>query len=353
MQELVTPNPQLTVPASGGSKVIADLPDTNLHVGTRVRVSVTITSAGAKVINALGLARFLHISLFHNGSPIIDCDGDMFLAWLEICNGRVEQYNEFGAGAGAQTATWDFFIPRTMMDLLDPLWTFDDLAIGTNNRIEFSFNGIEAITPTAAVTITAGTIDTEPETMERSPTMPLAQAFPMVKLEQTVFSDLPTAAYTTKKFNTGWYTRKLILAVEEAPSATGIVRSNTLVQTLERVISQAKKGEESFAGLRTANWRERPIDGLLTPRDGIVFWNWDKTRTMDKSRLLNLTGVLQAELGFRTAAAFPNGLRVRMLREVIVPGVAAAAAEVQRQANVKQVAVQPNRGVPQRRRRRR
>lgn len=328
--ELVQANPQLVIPVAGNGKLTSLLPATNWHLGTRVSISLTINNAGAKTVHADGLARFFTIRVYHGADPMIDLTGHCFKQWLEFVNGRTEVYTEFTVAAGNETGTWDFVIPRSMNDVLDPMATMEDLATGSNSRIEFILNGVAAISPTAGTTIVAGTIDLEPVTLERDPNVPLARVLPVVKVQEDLITDLAASTNNQKrKFNTGAFYRKVGIIVED--NAATITRSNTILARIAEVINQAHKGKQTFGMLRAQNWADRAIIGLTGPRTGIAWLNFDPTRRLDSRRLLNLASSLQAELEFDTNAA-ANGIRIWLIREQILPGNPVAQAEAKSRA---------------------
>jgi hypothetical protein len=328
--ELCSASPQAAIPTTGSGKATFLLPATNWHDDTRVSISLVINNAGAKTVHADGLARFFTIRLYHGSDPVIDLTGHCLKNWLEVVHGRTELFTDFTVAAGNETGTWDFIIPRSMFDLLDPKATMEDLATGQNSRIEFVYNGITAISPTAGTTIVSGTIDCDVITLERDPRIPLAPVLPIVKLNEDLISDVvASTANQKRKFNTGAFYRRILIIVED--NATTIARSNTIVTSVERIFSQAAKGAENWTRLRAENWAERPIIGLTTPRTGIAWYYTDPTHTLDQRHLWDLTKMLQAELSFTTGAA-ANGIRIWLVREQIMPANPVAQAEVQKLA---------------------
>ena len=334
MQDLVVVNPPIAIPlAATGGTFQSTLPATNWLDHIRVRYSLTLNNAGAKTVHADGLARTLTIRLYHGSDPIIELEGFCLKNWLELVNGRTEIYTEFTVAAGDETGTWDFIIPRAMYDLLDSEASLEDLATGANSRIEFQYNGPTAACPTAGTTTVIGSINVEVVTQKRDPSIPLEQVLPVIKLQQDIITDLTAStADQLRLVNPGWWYRRFMIIVED--NATTIARSNTIVSQLQRIINQERFGKETFAGLRAQNWAQRPIIGLTGPRDGIAWWFWDETRTFNPTRLLDTTKSLQSQLGFDTAAA-ANGIRVRVVREIVVPGKARAVARVAAEANRK------------------
>jgi hypothetical protein len=321
MLELVNSNPQLTIPVTGAGTLTSTLP---------------ATTAGAKTVHADGLQRFITYRLYHGTDPIIELQGHCLKAWLELVGGRTEFETPFTAAAGNETGVWSFLIPRTLYDLLDPESSLEDLATGANSRVEFVLNGITAVTPTAGATIVSGTIDVDVVTQKRDPSVPLEQVLPVVKLEQSVLTDLvASTADQVRRFNPGYWVRRIIHIVED--NATTIARSNALVTNIQKIINQEKFGKESWTRLQAQNWMQRPIIGLTAPRAGIVWHYFDETATFNPNRMLNLTRSLQAEFGYDTAAA-ANGIRVFQVRELVLPGkqraVAAAKTEARRRGAV-------------------
>lgn len=330
MLELVTENPQLAIPVGGGGKLTSLLPATNWLDHVRVAISLTINNAGAKTVHADGLARFFTVRLYHGSDPIIDLDGHCLKAWLELVGGRTEIYTEFTVAAGNETGIWTFVLPRTMYDLTDPEATLEDLATGQNSRIEFVLNGITAISPTAGTTIVSGTIDLDVVTQKRDPSVPLEQVLPVVKLEQSIITDLAASTNDqVRKFNPGYWVRRIIHIVED--NAATIARSNALVTRLQKVINQEKFGKETWARLQAQNWMQRPVIGLTGPRTGIAWHFFDETNNLNPRRMLNLTSSLMSEFSYDTAAA-ANGIRVFQVRELVLPGKAAAVRDAAKRA---------------------
>lgn len=328
--DLVTANPQLTIPTTGVGSLQSLLPATNWLDHVRVTISLVVNNAGAKTVNADGLARFFTIRLYHGTDPIIELRGDAFKVWLEVMQGRTEIYTDFTTASGNETGTWSFIIPRCLYDLLDSEGTLEDLATGTNSRVEFVLNGITAITPTAGSTIVSGTIDLDVDTQKRDPYIPLEQVLPVAKLAQDFITDLAAStADQLRQFNPGYLIRRLIYIVED--NATTIARSNALVTNVQKVINQERFGKENWTRLQAQNWAQRPIIGLTQPRTGVAWHFFDETRTLNPNRLLNTTSSLMAQIGYDTAAA-ANGIRVTLVREMILPGKAAAVRKVLSQA---------------------
>lgn len=329
MLELVNANPTLAIAvgATGGT-FQSLLPATNWLDHVRITYSLTINTAGAKTVHADGLARTLTIRLFHGTDPVIDLQGQNFKVWLELVHGRTELFTDFTVAAGDETGTWSFMIPRAMFDLFDPESTLEDLATGQNSRIEFVFNGPAAATPTAGAAVVApgGSIAIDVVTQKRDPSVPLEQVLPTVKLAQDLITDLvASTADQIRTFNPGYWVRRLVYIVED--NATTIARSNTIVTGVQKIVNQEKFGSENWTRLQASNWAQRPIVGLTAPRTGVAWHFFDETHTLNPNRLLNLTSSLMAQLGFTTAAA-ANGIRVHVVRELILAGKAAAVRQV-------------------------
>lgn len=326
MQDLVISQPVLNIGAVESGTFTSTLPATNFLDHIRVSYSLTINNAGAKTVHADGLARTLTIRLYHGSDPVINLEGQCLKNWLELVLGRVELYTDFTTASGNETGTWDFIIPRSMYDLADSESSLEDLATGANSRIEFQYNGAAAACPTAGTTTVSGTITVEVVTQKRDPNIPLQQVLPVVRLEQDIFTDLvASTADQLRLVNPGWWYRRFMFIVED--NNTTIARSNTIVSQIQRIFNQERFGKESFARLRVQNWSQRPIIGLSAPRTGIAFYYWDETHNFNPLRMLDTTKSLQSQLGFDTGAA-AAGIRVRVVREIIVPGKAEAVRQV-------------------------
>lgn len=336
MQDLVVQQPILNIAVGAvGGTLTSNLPATNWLDHIRVSYSLTINTAGAKTVHADGLARTLTIRLYHGSDPIINLEGQCLKNWLEVVLGRTELYTDFTAAAGEETGTWDFIIPRSMYDLADSESSLEDLATGSNSRIEFQFNGPAAASPTAGAAVVApgGSITIEVVTQKRDPNIPLKQVLPVVRLEQDTFTDLvASTADQLRLVNPGWWYRRFLFIIED--NATTIARSNTIVSAVQRIFNQERFGKETVARLRVQNWSQRPIIGRTAPPTGVVWFFWDETHTFNPLRMLDTTKSLQSQIGFDTAAA-ANGIRVRVVREIIVPGKVEAVRQVAADADRK------------------
>lgn len=347
--ELVSAAPQIAIPVGFSGKATSLLPATNWHTHTRVRISLVVNNAGAKTVHADGIMRGFTIRLYHGSDPVIELPGHCLAAYLEEMTGAASLVSQFTTASGNETGTWEFLIPRELYDLLDPEATMEDLATGANSRIEFEYNGVTSMIPTAGTTIVSGTIDVEPETIERDPNTPLARILPVCKLQADFVTDLSASSNQQKrKFNTGYIYRRIILLVED--NATTIARSNTLVTAVERIINQAGKGKESFRGIQVKNWHERPQIGRTAPATGRAVFSFDNTHALDRRRLLNLAASLQAEIAFDVGAA-ANGVRVWIIREMILPPVQKAVDAVKAAAAASGATVQQGRRMTRGRRR--
>ncbi len=312
----------IDIPAAGTGVKSILLPATHFLKRIFFKLTANVNLAAGPAIHQDGLGRFVTFRYFHGTDPSVVLDGNELLHYNQVVLAQDEDYTEVPAVAGAQTGVYKGNIWRSDPTLTVPDNTMDDMTLGTNPKLQMTFNGIDAITPTAGSTFTNGTISVEVELVPRDAKWPDAQVFPHRKIQSYQFTDLTASkGGQRKRLDPGYYVRRYLFLQE---SLTGTkTRSNALLTNLELLISARRQGKVSWDALQSAI---RAYTGAV-PKTGVGLLDYDPHKKLDESTLLDLRGVRQHETAF-DIGALAAGLNLHVIEEAIQEPDRAALMQV-------------------------
>ncbi|MCK6482043.1 MAG: hypothetical protein L6R43_18425 [Planctomycetes bacterium] len=304
------PLPPVAIPSGFAGQSVIALPASHYLVGIRFNLSVTAT--GTTAVHADGLARSITFRYKYGSSPSVALPGHVLLKRDRAVFGVAGDYTEMAAGAGPATATWNGIIPRADFSKKAPLLTMDDMSGADDPTLEVQFNGAAAISPTGGAAITAISLTCSAIMIPRRAGPRSGRATPHLMMNVTRISDLQASTLDQlRRIRSGLRNSRMMLIAE---TATGtLAYSDALVSAVERVVNLGRRGKESWTNLKTLNRAQ----SALAPETGVVYFDYDPTRELRSTDLLDLRGVETMELGFDTGA-FAAGCNVLVYQEEII-----------------------------------
>jgi hypothetical protein len=280
-----------------------------------IAVAGTNTVGGGTVIED-ALARSFNLRVFLEGDdPVLSLRGDNLKQYLVCHYDAPQDYTEVANAKGAFTGSWNFELPIADKSLRNnPKLTRVDLALVENPRVEMDFPATGASMNSDAV-LTSVQVTMSAELEARPAGLPgadvLGRYLPLRRIRAQTKPDLvASTADQQVRVPFGRLVREYLFITRDR-SATP-ARTDAVVSQMEIAPNLARPGKKLWTDLRS----ETQTTMTTARPTGVVRENFDHSRQLVGSGMLNLVGTRDAVLNVDTNAA-ANGLDFVTIEESI------------------------------------